>query len=93
MQVEARLLATWRAGFDAFRQNGVSASRLLSGTPALGRVNSATSGSRRSRIASGSTAAICISRATTRFLSLQLKARYEGIPTPLYGLRPVDHKA
>ena len=33
------------------------------------------------------------SRHYSQFLSLQLKARYEGIPTPVYGLQPVHHKA
>jgi putative flavoprotein involved in K+ transport len=33
------------------------------------------------------------SRHYSQFLSLQLKARYEGIPTPVYGLQPVYHKA
>ena len=32
------------------------------------------------------------SRHYSQFLSLQLKARYEGIPTPVYGLQPVHHK-
>jgi putative flavoprotein involved in K+ transport len=33
------------------------------------------------------------SRHYSQFLSLQLKARYEGIPTPVYGLQAVHHKA
>ena len=33
------------------------------------------------------------SRHYSQFLSLQLKARYEGIPTSVYGLQPVHHKA
>jgi putative flavoprotein involved in K+ transport len=33
------------------------------------------------------------SRHYSQFLSLQLKARYEGIPTPVYGLQAVYHKA
>ena len=33
------------------------------------------------------------SRHYSQFLSLQLKARYEGIPTPVYGLQSVHHKA
>ena len=33
------------------------------------------------------------SRHYSQFLSLQLKARAEGIPTPVYGLAPVHHKA
>ncbi|MHC2365471.1 cation diffusion facilitator CzcD-associated flavoprotein CzcO [Bradyrhizobium diazoefficiens] len=33
------------------------------------------------------------SRHYSQFLSLQLKARYEGVPTPVYGLQPVHHKA
>jgi putative flavoprotein involved in K+ transport len=33
------------------------------------------------------------SRHYSQFLSLQLKARYEGIPTPVYGLQTVHHKA
>jgi putative flavoprotein involved in K+ transport len=33
------------------------------------------------------------SRHYSQFLSLQLKARYEGIPTPVYGLQTVYHKA
>ena len=32
------------------------------------------------------------SRHYSQFLSLQLKARYEGIPTPVYGLQTVYHK-
>jgi putative flavoprotein involved in K+ transport len=32
------------------------------------------------------------SRHYSRFLSLQLKARYEGLPTPVYALAPVHHK-
>jgi putative flavoprotein involved in K+ transport len=31
------------------------------------------------------------SRHYSQFLSLQLKARLEGIPTPVYGLAPVYH--
>ena len=33
------------------------------------------------------------SRHYSQFLSLQLKARLEGIPTPVYGLAPVYHLA
>ena len=33
------------------------------------------------------------SRHYSQFLSLQLKARAEGIPTPVYGLAPVHHKS
>ena len=33
------------------------------------------------------------SRHYSQFLSLQLKARYEGIPTPVYGLQPSYHKS
>jgi putative flavoprotein involved in K+ transport len=33
------------------------------------------------------------SRHYSQFLSLQLKARYEGIPTPVFGLQTVYHKA
>ena len=33
------------------------------------------------------------SRHYSQFLSLQLKARMEGIPTPVYGLQTVHHKA
>ncbi|MFM1907928.1 MAG: hypothetical protein RLZZ591_1605 [Pseudomonadota bacterium] len=33
------------------------------------------------------------SRHYSQFLSLQLKARMEGLPTPVYGLAPVSHKA
>jgi putative flavoprotein involved in K+ transport len=33
------------------------------------------------------------SRHYSQFLSLQLKARMEGIPTPVYGLQEVHHKA
>ena len=33
------------------------------------------------------------SRHYSQFLSLQLKARYENIPTPVYGLQTVHHKA
>ena len=32
-----------------------------------------------------------LSRHYSQFLSLQLKARMEGIPTPVYGLGPVHH--
>jgi putative flavoprotein involved in K+ transport len=32
------------------------------------------------------------SRHYSQFLSLQLKARYEGLPTPVYGLQAVHHK-
>ncbi|WP_181704862.1 NAD(P)/FAD-dependent oxidoreductase [Chthonobacter rhizosphaerae] len=32
------------------------------------------------------------SRHYSQYLSLQLKARMEGIPTPVYGLQPVHHK-
>ena len=40
----------------------------------------------------GSTAATCTSHATTRqYLALQLKARYEGLDTPVYGLQEVHH--
>ena len=31
------------------------------------------------------------SRHYSQFLSLQLKARYEGLPTPVYGLQQVHH--
>ena len=31
------------------------------------------------------------SRHYSQFLSLQLKARMEGIPTPVYGMGPVHH--
>jgi putative flavoprotein involved in K+ transport len=33
------------------------------------------------------------SRHYSQFLALQLKARYEGIPTPVFGLQAVHHKA
>lgn len=33
------------------------------------------------------------SRHYSQFLSLQLKARMEGIPTPVYGLQPVHHRS
>jgi len=33
------------------------------------------------------------SRHYSQFLSLQLKTRYEGIPTPVYGLQAVHHKS
>jgi putative flavoprotein involved in K+ transport len=33
------------------------------------------------------------SRHYSQFLALQLKARAEGIPTPVYGLAPVHHKS
>ena len=33
------------------------------------------------------------SRHYSQFLSLQLKARMEGIPTPVYGMGPVHHKS
>jgi putative flavoprotein involved in K+ transport len=36
---------------------------------------------------------LALSRHYSQFLSLQLKARMEGIPTPVYGLAPVHHKA
>gem|GEM_PF-7001953 len=29
----------------------------------------------------------------SQFMALQLKARYEGIPTPVYELAPVHHRA
>jgi putative flavoprotein involved in K+ transport len=32
------------------------------------------------------------SRFYSRYMALQLKARMEGIPTPVYGLQPVHHK-
>ena len=32
------------------------------------------------------------SRHYSQFLALQLKARYEGIPTPVYAQAPVHHK-
>ena len=61
--------------------------------PGPGKASSATCGSRPSRRRCGSTAATCTSRATTRSSSsLQLKARMEGIPTPVYGLQEVHHK-
>ena len=31
------------------------------------------------------------SRHYSRYLALQLKARFEGLPTPVYGLQPVHH--
>ena len=31
------------------------------------------------------------SRHYSQFLSLQIKARYEGLPTPVYGLQEVHH--
>ena len=33
------------------------------------------------------------SRHYSQFLALQLKARYEGLPTPVYGLQPSHHKS
>ena len=61
-------------------------------TRARGRASSATCGSRPSRRRCGSTAATCTSPATTRsYLALQLKARMEGIDTPVYGLQEVHH--
>ena len=33
------------------------------------------------------------SRHYSQFLSLQLKARYEGVPTPVYGVQPSFHKS
>jgi putative flavoprotein involved in K+ transport len=33
------------------------------------------------------------SRHYSQFLSLQLKARYEGLPTPVYGAQPSHHKS
>ena len=33
------------------------------------------------------------SRHYSQFLSLQLKARYEGLPTPVYGVQPSFHKS
>ena len=33
------------------------------------------------------------SRYYSLYLALQLKARYEGIPTPVYGLQEVHHTA
>jgi putative flavoprotein involved in K+ transport len=29
----------------------------------------------------------------SQFMGLQLKARYEGLDTPVYGLGPVHHKS
>ncbi len=29
----------------------------------------------------------------SQFMGLQLKARYEGLQTPVYGLAPVHHKS
>ena len=61
---------------------------------ARGRASRATCGSRRNSPASGSTAAISTSRAIiSLFLALQLKARMEGLPTPVYGLQKVHHKS
>lgn len=31
-------------------------------------------------------------RSYSKYLALQLKARYEGIPTPVYKLQPSYHK-
>ncbi len=33
------------------------------------------------------------SRHYSRYLALQLKARFEGLPTPVYGMTPVHHRA
>jgi hypothetical protein len=55
------------------------------------RVFAATCGNRLSRRTCGSTAAICISRHYSLYLALQLKAGYEDLPTPVYGLQEVHH--
>jgi putative flavoprotein involved in K+ transport len=36
---------------------------------------------------------LALSRHYSQFLALQLKARFEGLPTPVYGLQPVHHKS
>ncbi|CAD7699277.1 unnamed protein product [Ostreobium quekettii] len=35
---------------------------------------------------------LALSRTYSRYLALQIKARFEGIPTPVYGLAEVHHK-
>jgi putative flavoprotein involved in K+ transport len=34
-----------------------------------------------------------LSRYFSQFLALQLKARMEGLPTPVYALQPIHHKS
>src|SRR5271168_24119 len=36
---------------------------------------------------------LALSRHFSLFLALQIKARMEGLATPVYGLQPVSHKA
>ena len=61
-------------------------------TPDRGRASSATCGSRRRQEAlwfhGGN---LHQSRHYSLYLALQLKARYEGIPTPVHGLQEVHH--
>ncbi len=35
---------------------------------------------------------LCQSRHFSLYLALQLKARFEGIPTPVWGMEPVHHR-
>ena len=60
--------------------------------PGPGKASRATCGSRPSSRAFGFTAAIShLSRHYSLVLALQLKARMEGLPTPVYGLQAVHH--
>ena len=62
------------------------------GTPALGKANSATCGSQHNRSISGSWVGnLHQSRHYSLYLALQLKARLEGLDTPVYGLQEVHH--
>ena len=61
---------------------------------ARGKASRATCGSRRSNLVCGFTAAIShLSRHYSLFLALQIKARMEGLPTPVYGLQPAHHRS
>ena len=74
------------------RQGAGASARTRRRTPVRGRASSATCGSRPSRRRCGSTAATCTSRGTTPlYLALQLKARMEGLETPVYELQPSHH--
>ena len=74
------------------RQGAGASARTPPRTPARGRASSATCGSRPSRrrlwFHGGN---LHQSRHYSLYLALQLKARMEGIPTPVYGLQEVHH--
>ena len=59
-----------------------------------GRASRATCGSRRKQpglwFHGGN---LALSRQFSLLLALQLKARMEGLPTPVYGLQKVHHKS